>query len=283
MAGWLEANGLGFDVATDEDLHRDGLERLAPYRVVLTGTHPEYWTEAMLDAAEAYLAQGGRFVYLGGNGFYWVTSFDPERPHVIEVRRSNGSRAWSARPGEYRHSTTGEIGGLWRERGRAPQRLAGVGFAGQGAGRGQPYRRTAAAADPRAAWIFEGVADEVFGDEGLVVDGAAGFEIDRADVALGTPPHALVVATATGFSDRYQHAIEEVAMSNSRQGGTIEPRVRADLTFFETPDGGAVFSVGSIAYAGALFATRADGSEGPISRITRNVLTRFLDPEPFVR
>ena len=192
----------------------------------------------MLDAAEAYLAQGGRFVYLGGNGFYWVTSFDPERPHVIEVRRTNGTRAWSARPGEYRHSTTGEIGGLWRERGRAPQRLAGVGFAGQGAGRGQPYRRTAAAADPRAAWIFAGVTDEVFGDEGLVVDGAAGFEIDRADVALGTPPHALVVATAIGFSDRYQHAIEEVAMSNSRQGGTIEPRVRADLTFFETPERG---------------------------------------------
>ena len=115
------------------------------------------------------------------------------------------------------------------------------------------------------------------------MEGAAGFEIDRADVALGTPPHALVVATATGFSDQYQHAIEEVPMSDSRQGGTIEPRVRADLTFFETPDGGAVFSVGSIAYAGALFVRRKDGSEGPISRITRNVLMRFLDPEPFVR
>jgi N,N-dimethylformamidase len=281
VAGWLDQVGLGFDVAADEDLHRDGLARLAPYRTVLTGTHPEYWTEAMLDAAEAYLAGGGRFVYLGGNGFYWVTSFDPAGPHVIEVRRSNGSRAWSAVPGEYRHSTTGEVGGLWRERGRAPQRLAGVGFAGQGAGRAQPYRRTPAASDPRAAWIFDSVPDESFGDEGLVMDGAAGFEIDRADTALGTPPHALVVATATGFSDQYQHAIEEVPMSDSRQGGTVEPRVRADLVFFETPNGGAVFSVGSIAYAGALFVRRPDGSEGPISRITRNVLTRFLDARPF--
>ena len=277
LAGWLTHSGFDADIATDEDLHADGLDLLAPYRTVLTGTHPEYWSEAMLDAAEAYLARGGRFVYLGGNGFYWVTSFDPARPHVIEVRRSNGSRAWSANVGEYHHSTSGETGGLWRERGRAPQRLAGVGFAGQGAGRAQPYRRTAAAADPRAAWIFEGVTADTFGEHGLVMDGAAGFEIDRADLALGTPPHALVVATATGFSDLYQHAIEEVAMSNSLQGGTIEPRVRADMVFFETPDGGAVFSVGSIAYAGSLL---LDGGDNDIARITANVLRRFLDPRP---
>ncbi|MBM4409041.1 MAG: LamG domain-containing protein, partial [Chloroflexi bacterium] len=275
LAGWLTDAGFDYDIATDEDLHADGLDLLASYRTVLTGTHPEYWSEAMLDAAEAYLAGGGRLMYLGGNGFYWVTSFDTARPHVIEVRRSNGSRAWSANVGEYHHSTTGEMGGLWRERGRAPQRLAGVGFAGQGGGRAQPYRRTAAAADPRAAWIFEGVGAESVGSAGLVMDGAAGFEIDRADHALGTPPHALVVATATGFSDLYQHAIEEVPMSNSLQGGTIEPRVRADMVFFETPNGGAVFSVGSIAYAGSLLINAGDND---IARITANVLRRFLDP-----
>lgn len=87
-----------------------------------------------------------------------------------------------------------------------------------------------------------------------------------------------MVATATGFSDLYQHAIEEVPMSNSLQGGTIEPRVRADMVFFETPNGGAVFSVGSIAYAGCLLLERGDND---IARITANVLRRFLDPLPF--
>jgi N,N-dimethylformamidase len=29
-------------VITEEDLHREGLKLLAPYRVVLTGSHPEY-------------------------------------------------------------------------------------------------------------------------------------------------------------------------------------------------------------------------------------------------
>ena len=46
----------------------------------------------MLDALDAYLAGDGRLMYLGGNGFYWVTAMDPRRPHVVEVRRGiNGT------------------------------------------------------------------------------------------------------------------------------------------------------------------------------------------------
>jgi N,N-dimethylformamidase len=51
------------------------------------------------------------------------------------------------------------------------------------------------------------------------------------------------------------------------------------MVFFETPAGGAVFSVGSIAYAGALAWNRFDND---VARISRNVLTRFLDDSPFV-
>jgi N,N-dimethylformamidase len=112
-----------------------------------------------------------------------------------------------------------------------------------------------------------------------VMGGAAGFELDRADQTLGTPPHALVLATATGFSNSYQHVVEEVGLANSLQGGTVEPRVRSDMVFFETPNGGAVFSVGSIAYCGSLSAGNYDG---PVSRVTANVLRRFASPEPFV-
>src|SRR5689334_2052993 len=98
----------------------------------------------MLDAAAEYLAGGGRFIYLGGNGMYWVTSYVPGHPGVIEVRRSGGTQAWTANVGEEHHASTGELGGVWRQRGRAPQRLFGVGFTAQGGGRAQPYRRTAA-------------------------------------------------------------------------------------------------------------------------------------------
>ena len=278
LLDWMEAKGNQFDVVTDEDLHHEGEELLASYKVVVTGTHPEYWTAQMLDGLEGYLAAGGRLMYLGGNGFYWVTSVDPERPHVIEVRRWGGTETWEAEPGEYHHSTTGEIGGLWRFRGRLPQRLLGVGFTAQGYDEAVPYTRGPGSFDPRASFIFEGVGDdEPIGDFGLVVGGAGGFEVDRADPALGTPTHTLVLATASGLSDIYQHATEEVLLADSRQGGTVNPLVRADMVYFDGPKGGAVFSVGSISWCGSLSHNDYDNN---VSRITGNVLGRFSCADP---
>lgn len=279
LVDWLDAKGHACDVLTDEVLHRAGAAALAPYRVILTGSHPEYWTEPMLDALETYLAGGGRLMYLGGNGFYWVTSVDPARPHLIEVRRNAGTRIWQAAPGETHHSTTGEPGGLWRFRGRAPQRVTGVGFTAQGNDRSSPYRRLPGSRDPRAAFIFEGVEAEIFGDYGLQLGGAGGYEIDRADTALGTPAHALRLASSFGHSDAYQHVVEEMLESDGQQGGTVNPLVRADMAFFEGPKGGAVFSVGSISWCAAL---SARGYDNDVSRITDNVLRRFSSDEPFI-
>jgi N,N-dimethylformamidase len=210
-------------------------------------------------------------MYLGGNGFYWVTSLFADRPHVLEVRRGHvGTGVWRSDPGEVHHASTGELGGLWRFRGRPPQRMAGIGFTAQGFDESLPYRRADGSRDPRAAWIFEGVDDgDGFGAHGSVLGGAGGFELDRADPELGTPPHALVLATARGFSDVYQAVSEEVLTSDSQQGGTVSPLVRSDLVYFEGPNGGAVFSTGSIAWCGALQA------DDDVSRITENVLRRF--------
>jgi N,N-dimethylformamidase len=274
LTDWLEVKGFSFDVITDEDLHVERTALLAPYHVVLTGSHPEYWTGQMLDALEAYLAKGGRLMYLGGNGFYWITSIDPTQPHIIEVRRGQmGTGTWRSAAGENHHSATGELGGLWRHRGRAPQWLVGVGMAAQGFDVALPYRRQEGSADPRAGFIFEGCDEHAgIGDGGLVMNGAAGLEVDRLDHALGTPPHALLVASATGFSDSYQHVVEEVEASDSKQGGSVNPRVRADMVYFEGPNGGAVFSVGSITWSGCL---SHNGYRNNVSQITENVLRAF--------
>ena len=71
----------------------------------------------------------------------------------------------------------------------------------------------------------------------------------RTDTNLGTPPHALVVATATQFSNIYQHAVEEVFLMNAEKGGVVNPFVRSDMVYFEGPKRGDVFSVGSITWA----------------------------------
>ena len=275
LLDWMDAQGFGYDVISDDDLHFEGAELLAPYSVVVTGTHPEYWTLQMLDGMQSYQADGGRLMYLGGNGFYWVTSFDPERPHVIEVRRWGGTRAWEAVPGEYHHSTTGELGGLWRLRNRAPQKTAGVGFVAMGSGENRPYRRQPGSFDERAAFIFEGVGDdELIGDFPSLVygHGAAGFEIDRLDHGLGTPAHALLLASSRGHSDEYQLAIEDQKASGPPTGGSGNPLVRADMVYYEGPNGGAVFSVGSISWCGCL---SWNGCDNNVSRITGNVLRRF--------
>jgi N,N-dimethylformamidase len=273
LVDWLGAMGHPYDVLTDEDLHAEGSNLLAPYRVVITGNHHEYWSSQMLDAAEAYLAEGGRWVSLTGNGYYWPIGVDPDRPHLLEIRRGqNGTGTWRSAPGENWFQTTGEPGGLWRDRGRAPQRLVGVGMSAAGFDVALPFHRLPASHDPRAAFIFAGVGEEPIGDAGLMMGGAAGLEVDRVDAALGTPDHALVVATASGFSNSYLRAIEEVTAPDAHQGGPDNPAVRGDMVFFETPKNGAVFAVGSITWFGSL---SHNSYANPVSRITDNVVRAF--------
>lgn len=279
LVDWLEHEGYRHDVLTDEALHSDGAALLEGYRVVITGTHPEYWSEQMLDALDEYLTGGGRLMYLGANGFYWVTAYDPERPHVIEIRRTPGTtRAWEASPGEYHLSSTGEPGGLWRHRGREPQKLLGVGFTAQGFDRNAPYYVNPDL-DPGAAFVFDGIeaTDGRIGHHPSLVlrHGAAGFELDRADYVLGTPVGTLLLASTrnSDFSDSYQHVVEEIMMSNSRQGATVNELVRADMVIVPYPHGGAVFSVGSISWCGGL---SVDDYRSDVSVITRNVLDTFL-------
>jgi N,N-dimethylformamidase len=276
---WLEEKGFAFDVITEDDLEAEGESLLSRYRCVMTGTHPEYPSLRMLDAFAAFQSQGGRFIYLGGNGFYWRTSYHPTLPGVIEMRRGeDGIRSWLAEGGEYYHGFTGELGGMWRRMGRAPQSVAGTGMTAQGFDRSTHYKRTADSFNLRASFIFEDIgADERIGDFGLIGGGAAGWEVDRADAALGTPPHALVVATATDFSSTYHWMKEELTHTHSAINGETCPLVRSDMVFYETPNGGAVFSVSSIAWAGALAHA---GYSNNVSRITENVIRRFLDPIP---
>ena len=281
VVDWLEAMNQEFDVITDEDLHKEGLDLLRPYRVILTGGYPEYYTKRMWDAVYDYTHQGGRLMYLGGNGFFWRCAYHTELPGVLEVRRNeNGTRTWEGRPGEFYHSFTGEFGGVWRSQGHtAPQVITGVGFTAVGFDRSSYYRRTQESFDPRAGFIFEGIGDdELIGDFGYHGGGAAGNEIDRADQRLGTPPHALVLASSENHGPLYLLVVEEILMSSASISGIDNELVRADIVFYETPNGGGVFSVGSIAFISSLPWNEYDNN---VSRMVLNVLGRFADATPF--
>jgi N,N-dimethylformamidase len=276
---WLEAKGFDCDCITDEDLHYEGVAALEGYDVVLTGSHPEYWSTPMWQGLDAFKQRGGRLMYLGANGFYWHVAYHETAPGIMEVRRAeDGIRAWAAEPGEYYHSFTGEYGGLWRRKGKPPQMMAGTGFSAQGFDISSYYRRLPESHNERAKFIFEGVRDEIIGDFGLIGDGAAGLELDRADRLLGTPPNCLVLASSENHSDIYLVVCEEILVNYPGLSGQENELVRADMVFYETVAGGAVFSSSSIAWAGSLSHNDYDNN---VSKITENVLRRFLDPTPF--
>ena len=274
IIGWLEHHYKdAYEIVTDEDLHKEGLDAIKPYNCVISGTHPEYTSEKMLDAMEDFVAEGGRFIYMGGNGFYWVVGFYDDQPWCMEVRKLDaGMRAWAAKPGEYYMQTTGERGGLWRMRGRAPQKFSGVGFIAEGFDTAEPYRKMPDAWHRTVSWITEGVEGEIFGDHGLAYGGDAGIELDRYDLSLGTPPHTKIVASSGGHSDNYVLVTEELLYAYAGLVGSLDYRIRADMTYFTAPNDGAVFCTGSIGYGQALPSNNFSNSA---STVLKNVVDAF--------
>ncbi len=291
LVDWLDHEGIEVDFLTDHDLQAEGAALLDPYAVVISSSHHEYWSAQMLDALETYLGAGGRFMYLGGNSLFGVASFDhdPAKPHKVEVRRWGAPWPFEVAPAERIHSTTGEPGGTWRNRGRPPNGIVGVGTSAAGFDRAVPYRRMPDADDPRVAFVFEGLAEgELIGDQPNLQTrwGAAGYEIDRFDHELGTPATALLLASSVGFSSHYRPMIDEVLWYMPGRDGQRpddpqtddEPHrfVRSDIAYLEYPNGGAVFSVGSIAWRGGI---AVNDYRNTVATVTGNVLRRFAERE----
>lgn len=273
---WLHKKGYAYDIVTDQELHDDGIDAIRGYRVLTTGSHPEYHTSETLDALQEYRDTGGRFLYLGGNGFYWRVALHAEEPGAIEIRRAeSGIRAWAAETGEYYNAFDGQYGGLWRRNGRPPQRLAGVGFSAQGQFEGSYYRRKVEKNDPEVGWIFKNIDDDILGNFGLSGGGAAGFELDRADPRLGTPDNVRVLASSEGHGESFVLVPEEqLTHITNWPDQPVQDLLRADMVYFEVPGGGAVFATGSITFCGSL---PCDGFDNNISTLLGNVMDRFLD------
>lgn len=271
LVDWLETKGFAYDTLSDERLHREGRELLEPYRCLILSSHPEYWSLAMIDALRGYLRNGGRTLYLGGNALYWVTSLDPERPFVMEVRKRTGDvdvRPWTIdSAGEYEHSTTLEVGGLWRDRGLPPRSILGVEYAANvfvDAKRRWGFERLPASWDDRYAYVFEGVDTPTIGDFGLNLGTAAAVEMDATqpwEWDEDGPPVALARASHDLFI--------------SPQGASGPPAAEVALTVYR--GGGAVFAAGSIAWSGSL---SHDGYSNSVSHVTENVLRHFLRVPP---
>lgn len=270
---FLEHEAIAYDVITDELVDQEGAELLKQYDVVLSSSHPEYITGPIWDALSEYTMEGGRLIYPGGNGWFWAGAENPAYPGVYE------SRNFSA-IGE-RSLTGGQVGGLLVETGRMPGPVVGLEMAAMTWHGAAAFTKLEDAANPRAAFIFEGTSEgDEFGWYGIdrVRPGVAGFETDKFVASNGTPRHALHLATNTEMN----RTIENVKLGPLPLVISYDPATDnwagADVVFFETANGGAVFSAGAITW---MSSTPENGYDNDVAQITRNVINRFLDPTPF--
>jgi N,N-dimethylformamidase len=261
-------NGIVFDLITDHDLHERGLAGLEGYAAVVTGSHPEYMSTEMEHALRQFAATDGSIAYLGGNGFAGKVAFKDD---LMELRRSplEAGRTWDGRIAEQSLSITNEPGGHLRASGLGEFSLTGVAISLMGFDRARPFTRTAQSYQPAAAWLFDGVTDETFGTEGIVLGGAAGYEVDATDPHLGTSPDTMIVARATGFPESFVHDA-----TRWYEGGAAERAEHrcAEMTLRHLPSGGLIFSASSVAWCGAL---PSGGAMNDVGRITLNLLTHL--------
>jgi N,N-dimethylformamidase len=265
LVAWLDRVGLDYDVATDEDVHDEGRRLLDRYQVVLTGTHPEYMSAWMFDAFVDWVAAGGRLMYMGGNGFWMNVNFDADRPWIMENRRVDlWKRDEDVRRSESLNSTDGVRGGRLSAIGRQSAYLTGVASATMGFDHSYPYVLGSDARRPEAAFVFEGVTASVIGDFGALGGGVVGQEWDNAAGYQFGPEHLILASS-------HDHTLVPPMF------GAVRPDYHGDLVLY-LRGAGAVFSVSSMAWCGALSHQDYDNE---IELISHNVLSRFLDPAPF--
>jgi N,N-dimethylformamidase len=249
IVGFLESLGEPFDVLTDEHVHAHGAAALRTYDVVVTGSHPEYTSAALLDAYRDYASSGGSIVYLGGNGFYWSIAFSEGPPSLLEVRRTRGT--WMAGPGETTRQLDGQPGELWRELGRPPNLIFAVGFSAVGFnGDGHYFTTNGLDTDllpDRLRTVMRQISDQPFG--------VAGLELDAYSNELGSSPDAIVLASIRSMPPGYVPPVEEITATERllpRPGEALRQLVRGDMTLQRLPSGGMIFSAGSIRWSSGL-------------------------------
>ena len=237
LLGWLERQGFGYDYYAETQLD-DGTLDLAAYRVLVSAVHPEYWTRRMYERVKRWVfEEGGRLVYLGGNGLNCEVELHEDGTVVYH----NGKIAGLTTAGMGGHESRYAI------RHESEAHLLGCVFTPAGAMTGAPYR-----VEDASHWAFERTGlknGDTFGEKSLHMrcpGGASGHETDK--VSPSSPKNAKVIAKGLNPDD----------------GG-------AHMLTFTTSSGGMVFSAGSINYVASL------PVDENVSRITENVLRRFLE------
>lgn len=253
FVAWLEQNGYALDFCTDLDLHQDpGL--LAPYALLLSTGHDEYWTEAMRRHIDAFVDGGGNVAYFSGNISHW-------RVHLVD--NDTAIVCAKVKPGTYDPNAWQRDN--WHLLGDPENRTTGVSSVKGGGwwnGPRDPLGYTVQHADH---WVYDGTGlsdSDVFGDR--AEHPLLGYEVDGADFRRR---HGVAVATGMDGTPR-EFAILGIAELSTRWS-TPTANAAATMGVLTGPGGGIIFQGATTDWP---ILAPVDEQVG---MITRNVLDRL--------
>jgi hypothetical protein len=244
FVSWMERAGYRADYCTDVDLHRAGPDLLRPYRLLVSVGHDEYWSDAMRDAVEGFVAAGGNAAFFSGNTAWWRVVFPDDRTFTRV--------------------------GFWHETGRPENQMIGVSFRNGGERDRTDFPVPVGYRVQHAGhWVYAGTGlrdGDVFGggaDEYLIGYECDGVAFDRADLAAGRP------VSPTG-SDGAPADFTILAVGDTRTSGDWGfGNGAATMGVFRR--GGTVFTASTTDWARVLTA----GTTPVVEQITRTVLDRL--------
>jgi N,N-dimethylformamidase len=240
LYAWLEREGFEYDLYAEGHLH-EGKLPLDSYDVLILAVHPEYWSREMyLSVKQWVFERGGRLMYLGGNGLNCEVTLSADG----RMRCLSHLNSVAGELGGHSDDGTLEYESRMHRTLESEANLLGVVCTVSGIMTAAPYRVI-----DDSHWIFEGTGlqnGDLFGEHTLherIPGGASGHETDKRSAS--SPANTVLLAKG----------------ANPDDGGS-------EIVIHQ-PGDGVVFSVGSITWVAALF------TDASVSRITRNVLTRF--------
>jgi hypothetical protein len=297
---WAERNGYAIDVVTNADLEEHpALLRDGGYALSLSVGHDEYWSSAMRDTVEAFIARGGNAAFFSGNTSFWQVRLEdhtPEGPAATMV----GYKGFFKRDPVFGTDRQGELTSIWSDHviGRPENQMTGVSFARGG------YHRIGKRATQGAGgytihradhWLFDGTGlgyGDVLGAAATTV----GYECDGCDFtyrdglpyatgADGTPANFEILGTAPAAHFTRTTSVRPTPPGEPSEIEFIASRLfgsranedvdriahgHAVLGTYTAPSGGVVVTSGSTDWAHGLA-----GRDAQVEQITRNALDRL--------
>jgi hypothetical protein len=288
FAMWMERNGYAMDYITNADLEK-GDEVLAPYRLLLSVGHDEYWSGKMRDTVERYIADGGNVAFLAGNVSFWQVRLEQSGQQMVCYKYKFDQDPLLGTDRE------GEVTTIWSDRllQRPENFMTGVSFTRGGyarIGRRVPEGSGGYTIYRNEHWLLEGTGLE-YGDLLGATSTVVGYECDGCDMRCedglpyptgsdGTPTDFEIVASSpVAHFDRATvtrpipaSMPSEIEFMADRVLGSDDVAVQARLAHGHAvlgcfQRGGTVVTTGTCEWVHGL-----SGNDPRVERVTHNIV-----------